>query len=88
MGGGLSFSSFGRRCCGAEIFKPHPLISEKLAFLALDALSSSQKSQRETTIGMILRVKLRVKLKDKDYERTKTTSHIKWRVPVLIRVPI
>ena len=44
------------------------------------AMLHMQKSQRETTIGTILRVKL----KDKDYERTKTTLHIKWRIPVLI----
>ena len=43
-----------------------------------------QNSQRETTIGTILQVKLN----DKDYEKTKSTLDIKWRVLVLIRVPI
>ena len=69
--------------CAPTILKPCPLISEKLAFGCALFFKTKQKSQRETPIGTILQVKL----KDKDYEKTKSTLYIKWLL-VLIRVPI
>ena len=80
--GGLSFSSFSERyhtqsARPNSVLKPCLLISEKLTLGCPLFSKRKQKAQQETTIGTILRIKF----KDKEY------AHIKWRVPVLIRVP-
>ena len=54
----------------AEIFKPRPLISEKLAFGCTLIFKTKQISQCETTIGMILQVKI----KEKEYVTHKMAS--------------